>query len=116
MIPQLEKLGRGLVAVKTENGVYRSWRFLRDEVRGATKERLTGMDFVVLKNGEVIAAVTDSTNYVDAAGTVEDDYAVAAIVDGMQEAPCAAVKPWANGYLDIPLHKPDGGITPAGNP
>lgn len=27
MPPQLEKLDRGLVAVKTENGVYLSWRF-----------------------------------------------------------------------------------------
>ena len=111
---QLEKLGRGLVAVKTENGVYLSWRFLREEVRGATKEQLTGADFAVLKNGEMIATVTDSTNYVDAAGTVEDAYAVAAMVDGRQESPCAPVKPWANGYLDIPLHKPEGGITPTG--
>ena len=37
MCPQLEKLDRGLVAVKTEHGVYLSWRFLKDEVRGAEK-------------------------------------------------------------------------------
>jgi hypothetical protein len=69
---QLEKLDRGLVAVKTANGVYLSWRFLREEVQGATQERLTGSDFAVLKNGAMIAAVTDSTNYVDESGTVED--------------------------------------------
>ena len=113
---QLEKLDRGLVAVKTANGVYLSWRFLREEVQGATQERLTGSDFAVLKNGAMLAAVTDSTNYVDANGTVEDEYAVAALVDGQMASPCAAVKPWANGYLDIPLHKPEGGITPAGTP
>ena len=71
MKPQLEKLDRGLVAVKTNDGVYLSWRFLRDEVRGAEKERLTGADFIVLRGGEVIATVTDSTNYMDHDGTVE---------------------------------------------
>lgn len=116
MQPQLEKLDRGLVAVKTPDGVYLSWRFLREEVRGAEKDRLTGADFIVLRNGKPIATVTDSTNYVDAAGTAADEYAVAALLDGQQLPPCAPVKPWANGYLDVPLHKPEGGITPAGQP
>ncbi len=116
MRPQLEKLDRGLVAVKTPEGVYLSWRFLRQEVRGAEKERLTGADFQVLRNGEVIATVTDSTNYADRDGTADAEYAVAAILDGKIEPPCAPVKPWANGYLDVPLHKPEGGITPAGKP
>lgn len=85
MRPQLEKLDRGLVAVKTGNGVYLSWRFLWSEVRGAEKERLTGADFQVLRNGEVIATVTDSTNYVDISGSAADEYAVAAILDGQQD-------------------------------
>ncbi|MDD6050535.1 MAG: rhamnogalacturonan lyase, partial [Clostridiales bacterium] len=114
MQPQLEKLDRGLVAVKTEDGVYLSWRFLRQEARGATQERLIGADFIVLRNGEAIATVTDSTNYQDANGTATDVYAVAAILDGAALPPCKPVKPWANGYLDIPLHKPEGGVTPAG--
>ena len=116
MAPQLEKLDRGLVAVKTADGVYLSWRFLREEARGAQKDRLTGADFIVLRNGDAIAKVTDSTNYVDHAGTVEDEYAVAAILDGETLPPCTPVKPWANGYLDIPLHKPEGSVTPAGQP
>ena len=115
MRPQLEKLDRGLVAVKTPDGVYLSWRMLREEVRGAEKDRLTGADFIVLRNGEAIATVTDSTNYVDKDGTVEAEYAVSAILDGETMPPCAPVKPWANGYLDVPLHKPEGGVTPAGN-
>ena len=112
---QLERLDRGLVAVKTAEGVFLSWRFLRQEVRAATRDRLTGADFLVLRGGEAIATVTDSTNYVDRDGTVEDEYAVAAILDGKQESPCAPVKPWANGYLDIPLQKPEGGRSPAGS-
>lgn len=70
----------------------------------------------MLKNGEIIATVTDSTNYVDKDGAAADEYAVASMFDGQLEPPCAPVKPWANGYLDIPLHKPEGGVTPAGNP
>ena len=91
MRPQLEKLDRGLVAVKTPDGVYLSWRMLREEVRGAEKDRLTGADFIVLRNGEAIATVTDSTNYVDKDGTVEAEYAVSAILDGETMPPCAPV-------------------------
>ena len=43
---QLERLDRGLVAVKTAEGVFLSWRFLRQEVRAATRDRLTGADFL----------------------------------------------------------------------
>ena len=114
MRPQLEKLDRGLVAVKTPDGVYLSWRMLREEVRGAEKDRLTGADFIVLRDGKAIATITDSTNYVDKDGTVEAEYAVSAILDGETMPPCAPVKPWANGYLDVPLRKPEGGVTPAG--
>ena len=116
MRPQIEKLDRGLAAVKTSEGVYLSWRLLRDEVRGAEKERLTGANFAVLRNGEPIAEVTDSTNYLDRNGAADAEYAVAACLDGEMLPPCAPVKPWANGYLDIPLHKPEGGVTPAGIP
>lgn len=93
MQPQLEKLDRGLVAVRTEDGVYLSWRFLRQEVRGASRERLTGADFIVLRNGTAIATVTDSTNYQDANGTAADEYAVAAILDGETLPPCKPVRP-----------------------
>ena len=116
MSAQLEKLDRGLAAVKTPEGVYLSWRLLREEVRGAQKERLTGADFIILRDGVQIALVTDSTNYLDADGTADASYAVAAVLDGETLPPCAAVKPWANGYLDIPLHKPEGGVTPKGDP
>ncbi len=114
MKPQLEKLDRGLVAVKTPEGVYLSWRLLRDEVRGANETGLTGADFVVYRGGASIATVTDSTNYLDAQGSAEDDYAVSAVVDGEALPPCEAVRPWQNGCLDIPLHKPEGGVTPRG--
>ncbi len=116
MKPQLEKLDRGLVAVKTAEGVYLSWRLLREEVRGADDTGLTGADFTVYRDGEAIARITGSTNYADAQGTADSAYAVAAVLDGKEQLPCKAVRPWKNGYLDVPLHKPEGGVTPAGQP
>ncbi len=109
---QLEKLNRGLIAVKVKEGVFLSWRLWLDEVTGYTKTGMSGTDFIVYKNGEKLANVTDSTNYLDTDGTAEDEYAVAAA----QLAPCSPVKPWDNDapYTEIPLQKPEGGVTPAG--
>ncbi len=113
---QLERLDRGLVAVKTDRGVYLSWRLMRQEVRGASRTGLTGADFTVFRDGAPIARVTDSTNYLDPEGTVESAYAVAAALDGREEPPCAPVKPWADGYFDVPLYRPEDGVTPKGEP
>ena len=114
--PYYEKLGRGLAAVKSGGGVFLSWRLLRSEVTGFSKTGLTGTDFAVYKNGMRTAVVTDSTNFFDPDGTMEDSYAVAAARPGMEEAPCAPVKPWKSGsnYIDIPVKRPEGGVTPAG--
>lgn len=114
MKPMMEKLDRGLCAVCTQDGVYLSWRLLREEASGATRERLTGADFAVLRDGKPVALVTDSTNWLDKEGTAESVYAVAAVVDGETRTSCAPVHPWKNGYLDVPLHKPEDGVTPAG--
>ncbi len=73
---QLEKLNRGLIAVKTSEGVFLSWRLMLDEVTGYTKTGMSGTDFIIYKNGEKLAKVTDSTNWLDTDGTAEDAYAV----------------------------------------
>lgn len=74
---QMEKLDRGLVAVKTDDGVYLSWRLSGEE--SSVSEIRTAPDFDVYKNGEKIATVTASTNYVDRFGTAEDRYSVAIV-------------------------------------
>ncbi len=114
--PHLEKLSRGLVAAKAEKGIFLSWRLMLDEVNGNSKTGLTGADFAVYKNGIKIAVVTDSTNYLDTDGTMEDVYAVSKIWSGKEETPCAGVKAWKSGsnYIDLPLQRPKGGVTPAG--
>ena len=65
---QLEKLNRGLIAVKLNTGIFLSWRMLLEEVSGYGETGMTGTDYVVYRNGEKIATVTDSTNYLDKEG------------------------------------------------
>lgn len=114
--PQQEALGRGLVAVQTNGGVFLSWRFLRREVDGYSATGLTGADFVVYKNGAPLATVADSTNYLDPSGNRSDQYAVAAVQGGVEAPACKPVRPWEDGYYDLPLQVPQGGVTPAGEP
>ncbi|MBP2412371.1 hypothetical protein JOF48_001170 [Arthrobacter stackebrandtii] len=111
---QLESLDRGLVAVSTTDGIFLSWRLLGSEATGATATGLAGPDFTVYRNGTKIADVTDSTNFADAGGTASDQYTVAPVVNGVELAASGAVTAWDQGFHDIPLTRPAGGTTPAG--
>ncbi len=155
---QMEKLGRGLVAVPAAKGIFLSWRMFRDEVSGYSDTGLTGTDYSVYRGEERIALVTDSTNYLDKDGKITDRYRVVPVRGGVEvstEVPetagleeCAgepeaassevsaevpetegaegctgglaasksdgSVGVWQHPYWDIPLQKPEGGVTPAG--
>lgn len=111
---QLEDLNRGLVAISVKNGIFLSWRLFFHEVNGYSQTGMTGTDFVVYRNGKKLAIVTDSTNYMDTNGTKEDRYAVAPVFEGKELETCETVSVWEKEYLDIPICKPEGGVTPAG--
>lgn len=112
---QLEDLDRGLVATSTSEGVFLSWRLLADEVTAYSDYGLRGTDFNVYRNGEKIATVTSSTNYLDEDGTNDSEYYVSAVVDGEETGnQSEAVTPWAQSHYDLPLQKPEDGVTPAG--
>ncbi|MFC6022003.1 rhamnogalacturonan lyase [Plantactinospora solaniradicis] len=112
--PALEHLDRGLVAATSGEGVFLSWRLLASEVSGRTSTGLTGANFHVYRDGRRIATVTDSTNYLDRAGTASASYRVAAVVRGREVDRSPAVSPWAGGYRDLPLRRPADGVTPVG--
>ena len=114
--PLTEKLSRGLVALKTTEGVFLSWRLFKEEVTGFDQSGLTGTDFAVFKNHREIAVVTDSTNFLDEKGTVSDVYAVAARIEGKTGDPCECVNVNPDPWIDLPLHKPADGVTPKGDP
>ncbi|NYI05523.1 rhamnogalacturonan lyase [Allostreptomyces psammosilenae] len=111
---QLEDLDRGLVAVATDQGTFLSWRLLGSEVTGQGEQGVTGADFHVYRDGRRIATVTDSTNYLDTAGSPDARYSVAAVVRGRVTDRSDTVTPWADGYHELPLRKPADGVTPAG--
>lgn len=111
---QREKLSRGLQAVKVRDGVFVSWRMFREEALGACRTGLTGTDYRVYRNGRAVADVTDSTNYLDREGGGGDRYAVAPLRDGREGEKCPCTVCREKDYLDIPVRKPQGGVTPAG--
>jgi rhamnogalacturonan endolyase len=99
---QLEDLDRGVVAVKVDGGVYVGWRMQGYEYDTTA----TNVAYDVLRDGTKLATVTDSTNYLDKDGTAQSAYSVRAVIKGAECAPSAAVKPWAQSYLTIPLTPP----------
>ncbi|GAB3107939.1 hypothetical protein GCM10027160_05260 [Streptomyces calidiresistens] len=111
---QLENLDRGLVAVATDEGNFLSWRLLGHEVTGHGDTGMTGADFNVYRDGELLATVTDSTNHLDADADPGARYRVAAVVDGVEVDAGEEVAPWSEGYYDLPLTKPADGVTPVG--
>ena len=99
---QMETLDRGLVAVKTEQGVYLSWRFL------GTDDPLT--QFNVYRNGTERVndkPIDGATNLLDTKGMAKDNYVVKTILDGKETETSKPVTPWTTPYKVIQLNRPD---------
>ena len=109
---QLERLDRGLVAATTSQGVFLSWRLLGDEVTGHTATGMAGPDFHVYRDGRRIATVTDSTNYLDTAGTATPR--TASRPSAWRAVAARESRRGRKRYYDLPLRKPADGVTPAG--
>ncbi len=124
---QLEKIGRGLVAVNTGRGIFVAWRLFKNEVTGYTETGLCGTDFVLFKNGNRLAIVTQSTNFLDEEGKDTDVYSVVPFEQGRlpelsvllaKEKDAEHVTAWKSGknFLDIPVKRPADGVTVKGDP
>jgi hypothetical protein len=100
----MENLDRGVVAVKVSGGVYVGWRMFGYEYTGTDSDT----SYNLYKDGTKLANVTDSTNYLDAAGTASSSYTVSAVIKGVEGAQSAPVTPWAQQYISIPLTPPTG--------
>ena len=72
---EMEKLSRGLVAVKVSDGVYLSWRLLdgEDAKYGSASENVS---FDIYRDGEKIATESGTTNYLDRDGKADSTYYV----------------------------------------
>ncbi|MEC1005940.1 rhamnogalacturonan lyase [Bacillus subtilis] len=104
---QMEALNRGLVAVKTDGGIFVSWRFLGTENASVL--------FNVYRDGQKLnAAPVKTTNYVDKNGSAGSTYTVRAVVNGTEQPASEKASVWAQPYHFVPLDKPAGGTTPKG--
>ena len=101
---QMERLGRGAVAVMRDNGGYMlSWRLL-----GYDSPQTT---FDVLRNGDVIAKGLDqSTCYEDPNGKANDRYTIVARVENRVVDTTPAIIPMQDYCLRIPIDTPEGGL------
>jgi len=98
----MENLDRGVVAVKVSGGVYVGWRMFGYEYTGTDSDT----SYNLYKDGAKLANVTDSTNYLDAAGTTSSKYTVSAVIKGTEGPQSTAVMAWGQQYTSIPLTKP----------
>ncbi|MBT2700931.1 fibronectin type III domain-containing protein [Bacillus sp. ISL-40] len=107
---QMEDIDRAPVAMKTEEGVFVSWRML-----GTDPE---GVSFNVYRDGEKVNSkpITTSTNYVDKEGKSKSTYEVRAVIDGKERKSKDTTNVLNQNYMDIPLQKPADGVTPLGDP
>ena len=99
----VENLDRGVVAVASGAGVYVGWRMFGYEYRRDDPERIA---YNLYRDEQLVATVTDSTNYLDAAGTASSTYAVAAVADGVEGERSTPVAAWAENFLRVPLQSP----------
>ncbi|WP_283246439.1 SGNH/GDSL hydrolase family protein [Paenibacillus sp. Marseille-Q4541] len=107
---QMENIDRAPVAVKTEEGVFISWRML-----GLDPDSIT---FRIYRDNKLITSkpITDRTNYVDAGGTEKSVYRVEPIVNGISQESTETFSVWQQQYKSIPLDKPADGYTKDGQP
>ena len=109
---QMERLDRGLVAVKTGTGVFLSWRLLGDDDRNVS--------FNVYRNNVQLNAtpLTGATNYIDSSGLETHTYQIG-VIDGhtLEESQrTEAVTPWATIYMTLPLDRPEATTTATYSP
>ena len=104
----MEKLDRGVVAVYVSGDVFVSWRMFGTDP--------SGIGFNVYRDSVLLNAspITDSTNYLDALGTLSSTYTIVPVINGIEQTASEPVTVWSSQYLEIPLNVPAGVTTPDG--
>ncbi len=98
---QMEYLTRGLVAVKTGDNIFLSWRIYATDS--------LDLGFNIYRNDTLVneAPITGKSNFIDTAGTVSDIYHLETLKGVESVEISTVVVPWENKYLTIPLQTPD---------
>lgn len=97
----MEALDRGLHAVKTDNGVFVSWRFL------GTDNKTTA--FNIYRDGTLVNVqpITGATNLLDNAGS--SSYVVKTVENGKEVESSDVCRPWSSWWKSIQLSRPSNG-------
>ena len=106
----MERLVRGVVAVRVTGGNYVGWRMFGYEYSATDPG---GVSYNVYRDGTRVASVTSSTNYLDAGGAATSSYTVRPVIGGVEGGDSEAATVWAQQYLRVPLQVPPGGNMPA---
>ena len=116
---QMEKLGRGVVAVRTgTTTAYIGWRMLgtdKDDIGFNLYRSAAGGATVQLTTNQ-----TQTTDFVDASAdlTKTNSYFVRPVINGVEQAASASYTLPASAptqqYISVPLQIPPGGTTPSG--
>jgi hypothetical protein len=108
LVRDMEYLDRAPVAVPTGEGVFVSWRLLGLDARGTA--------FHVFRDGERItdAPLRGATSLTDPDGTADSVYRIAQVRDGRITARTEPFRVLAQEYQEIPVDRPEGGVTPDG--
>lgn len=99
---QMETLDRGVVAVKTDKGIFVSWRIFADETKDVTYNLYKG-------SYKVNKLPLEVSNYTDEEGSMNSTYTVAPIINGVEQPKSTPAKVLSKNYLSIPLTPPNGG-------
>ena len=95
----MDRLDRGLVAIKVSSGVYCSWRINADEYYD--------VKYNLYRDGAKIAENLNVSNYTDAAGTASSKYTVKAVVRGVEKEASKEAAVMGTYYKEIvPKHDP----------
>ena len=104
---QMERIDRGLVAVRNGNNVFFSWRLYGTDPIGV-KFNLYRNDETTPVNSQPLDAA--HTNFTLVNGTPSANYSVATLVGEIEIERSAPVSVWVNQYLSIPVEKPTGRV------
>lgn len=97
---QMEYLDRGLVAVKVNNGVFVSWRFLGTDH--------SDVAFDLYRDGVKVneSPISTKTNYLDPMGQSASSYVVKCVRGGVVLDASSAVTPWQSQCKTLTLRRP----------
>jgi len=99
---QMEYLTRGLVAVKSGDNIFLSWRKFATD---------TGdVSYNIFRDDSLIneLPITGISNYVDTSGTLGSIYYVETLFDSTKKEISNPVTVWENNFITLPLQTPSG--------